>query len=304
MPLFMDRHSVPDATAQDVADAHVSDLEVAGKHDVEFFSYWFDSDDGEVFCFAKAPTSEAMERVHAESHGIAAAEIIEVSESEVVRFLGRVHDPVDASEITTAFRIVVFSDLCRSTELLDRLGQTDYMVLLTEHDLIIRKALAKFGGREVKHTGDGFLVSFEDTDRALSWAIAVHAAFATRKGPDLQVRIGMSAGEPVDHNHDIFGKAVTEASRICAAADPATTLVSQVVHELGVETGHRFNAGRSITLKGFSEPTEVYGLVEDPGHGGHGDGNARRSRRRWSRRKPAAYHPENVDQDEAVPTQG
>ena len=61
VPLFMDRHQVPGASAEDVAAAHVSDLSVAGKHGVEFFSYWFDSDDGEVFCFANAPAAKSME---------------------------------------------------------------------------------------------------------------------------------------------------------------------------------------------------------------------------------------------------
>ena len=51
-----------------------------------------------------------------------------------------------------------------STELLERLGQAAYMKLLAEHDLIIREALIKWKGREVKHTGDGFMVVFEDVE--------------------------------------------------------------------------------------------------------------------------------------------
>jgi hypothetical protein len=41
MRLFMDRHDLVGLTAEDVARAHASDLKVAGKHDVEFLSYWF-----------------------------------------------------------------------------------------------------------------------------------------------------------------------------------------------------------------------------------------------------------------------
>lgn len=206
MPLYMDRHDVPGAAAEETARNHVADLKVAGQFGVEFFSYWHDSTRGLVFCFASAPGEDAVAQAHRAAHGLVPTEIIEVSESDVVRFLGKVHDPVDASEVTSAFRTICFTDLVGSTQLLDRLGQTDYMVLLAEHDLIIREALIRWKGREVKHTGDGLMVVFEDVDKALRWSLDVRDSFEQR--PDLDVRLGMAAGEPVDHDGDIFGAAV------------------------------------------------------------------------------------------------
>jgi class 3 adenylate cyclase len=255
----MDRHNVPGATAEDTANNHVADLEVAGQFGVEFFSYWHDSNEGVVICFARAPGEEAMVDAHAASHGGVPAEIIEVSESDVVRFLGKVHDPVDASEVTSAFRTICFTDLVGSTELLDRLGQSEYMVLLTEHDLIIRKALIRWNGREVKHTGDGFMVVFEDVDKALGWSLDVRESFGQRS--DLDVRLGMAAGEPVDHDDDIFGAAVTMANRICSSAGPEQIHVSDVVRDLGVEQGFSFDGGKTEVLKGFSEPATIYELL-------------------------------------------
>ena len=259
MPLFMDRHEVPGASAQDVADAHVSDLEKAGEFDVEFFSYWFDHNNGAVFCFAKAPKRDAMTAVHEASHGLVPAEIIEVEETDVVKFLGRVHDPRDASELTSPFRTIVFTDIVGSTELLDSLGQAEYMVLLTEHDLTIRKSLISWKGREVKHTGDGFMISFEDVSRALGWAIDVRDTFASHA--DLDIRIGLAAGEPVDHDEDIFGAAVTLASRICGVARPGTVKVSDIVHDLGADAGFTFESGAEESLKGFADPVKTYVLV-------------------------------------------
>ena len=157
------------------------------------------------------------------------------------------------------FRTIGFTDLVGSTELLDRLGQSEYMVVLTEHDLIIRKSLFKWSGREVKHTGDGFMVAFEDVDRALGWSLDVRQAFEQRS--DLDVRLGMAAGEPVDHDNDIFGAAVTMANRICSAAGPEQIYVSEVVRGLGVEEGFTFDEGRTETLKGFSEPATIYQLL-------------------------------------------
>jgi class 3 adenylate cyclase len=255
----MDRHDVPGATAEETARNHAADLKVAGQFGVEFFSYWHDSTRGLVFCFASAPREEAVAQAHRAAHGLVPAEIIEVSESDVVRFLGKVHDPVDASEVTTAFRIICFTDLVGSTELLDRLGQSKYMVLLTEHDLIIRRALLTWRGREVKHTGDGFMVAFEEVDKALGWSLAVRESFGERS--DLVVRIGVAAGEPVDHDGDLFGSAVTMANRICSHAAPGQILVSDVVRDLGVEKRFRFGGRQTTTLKGFSGPAAIYELL-------------------------------------------
>ncbi|MDX1468458.1 MAG: DUF4242 domain-containing protein [Acidimicrobiia bacterium] len=259
MPLFMDRHDVPGASAHDVANAHVSDLEKAGEFGVEFFSYWFDHNDGAVFCFARAPERDAMKAVHEASHGLVPAEIIEVQEGEVVKFLGRVHDPRDASEITSPFRTIAFTDIVGSTELLDTLGQAEYMVLLTEHDLAIRKSLISWKGREVKHTGDGFMISFDDAGRALGWSAAVRDMFDTKE--NLTIRLGLAAGEPVDHDDDIFGAAVTLASRICGAAEPGTVKVSDVVRDIGTEAGFEFDSGTEESLKGFADPVKTYVLL-------------------------------------------
>jgi class 3 adenylate cyclase len=133
------------------------------------------------------------------------------------------------------------------------------MVLLTEHDLIIREALIRWKGREVKHTGDGFMVVFEDVDKALSWSLDVRDSFEQRS--DLDVRLGMAAGEPVDHDDDIFGAAVTMASRICSSAGPGLICVSDVVRDLGVEKGFRFDGGQTKVLKGFSQPATIYELL-------------------------------------------
>ena len=55
MPLFMDRHDVPGVTAEQVAQAHQADLGAGAKFGVQFLAYWFDADQGEAFCLAKAP---------------------------------------------------------------------------------------------------------------------------------------------------------------------------------------------------------------------------------------------------------
>jgi hypothetical protein len=81
MPLYMDVHrGLEGLTAEDVAKAHERDLEVQEKHGVKYLRYWFNEEDGTVFCLSEAPSKEASEAVHREANGLVADEIIEVVE--------------------------------------------------------------------------------------------------------------------------------------------------------------------------------------------------------------------------------
>jgi class 3 adenylate cyclase len=269
MPLFMDRHKVPGATARDAAEAHVSDLELADRHSVQFLSYWFDEDAGGVFCFASAPARANLEAVHRESHGLVPNEIIGVSENDVLRFLGKVHDPRDHTEVTSPFRAILFTDLEGSTAILSALGDTAFLSLLGEHDAVIRRAVLAWRGREVKHTGDGIMAVFDGVADALNGAVAIQEGFTKRllegRDPELRVRIGVAAGQPVDHDDDIYGATVVLASRLCDAAAGGQTLVSDTVHDVGAEGGFSFRPAGRRHVKGFSDSAAVFQLVAAPG---------------------------------------
>lgn len=267
MPLFMDRHDVPGATAKDAAEAHLRDLEMSGKHSVEFLSYWFDAEAGGVFCFAKAPARENLEAVHRESHGLVPNEIISVAEDDVFRFLGRIHDPKDYTEVTSPIRTILFTDLQGSTSLLQQVGESSFLTLLGEHDTIIRRAIFSRRGREVKHTGDGIMAAFDDAANALQCAVDIQHGFAERfpddGGPLLRVRIGLASGKPVDRNDDLFGSAVVLASRICDVAQAGQILVSDAVRQM-VDRQYRIRFAGARPLKGFAEPVPVFEVLTGP----------------------------------------
>jgi class 3 adenylate cyclase len=264
MPLFMDRHDLPGVTPEQVAQAHLIDLSIAPKHGVQFLTYWFDAEAGAAFCLARAESPRDMAAVHAEGHGLVPNVIIPVVEDNVLKFLGRIEDPGGAPA-SSGFRTILFTDLEGSTAILNEVGQSAFMLLLTEHDLIIRRALVGSRGREVKHTGDGFMGSFDDVGRALACAIAIQDGFDERNGRDegraLRVRIGLAAGEPVDRGDDLFGATVNLASRICAAADAGQILVSEEVAGLGMDVGYEFRDAGARFLKGFAEPTPLFELL-------------------------------------------
>lgn len=81
MPLYMDVHEHIDGlTADAVAAAHRRDLEVQGNHDVSYLKYWYNEDEGKVYCLVDAPSPEAARAVHSEAHGLVADKIVEVHE--------------------------------------------------------------------------------------------------------------------------------------------------------------------------------------------------------------------------------
>ena len=83
MPLFMDIHrNMTGLTPEGLTEAHKKDLEVQGKHGVNFVNYWYNESDGTIFCLCDAPNKEAAAAVHKEAHGGVADEIIEVKAGE------------------------------------------------------------------------------------------------------------------------------------------------------------------------------------------------------------------------------
>jgi class 3 adenylate cyclase len=218
-----------------------------------------------VFCLAEAEAKEDIETVHREAHGLAPADVIEVDPLLVEAFLGRVQDPpavTRGEEVITesAFRVVMFTDMEGSTEMTAGLGDDGAMEVLRRHNAIVRAALQHHGGREVKHTGDGFLISFCSTASALAAAVEIQRELQKHNASapvPIRVRIGMCAGEPVAEDGDLFGSTVNLAARICAAAQAGQILTTPVVRELCLGKVFHFDAPESRRLKGFDQPVEV-----------------------------------------------
>jgi Protein of unknown function (DUF4242) len=81
MPLFMDVHTIDGGvTVDDVAGAHMADLQTQDQYDVKYLRYWVNEEDGKVFCLVDAPSADAAATVHKEAHGLVADEIYPVHE--------------------------------------------------------------------------------------------------------------------------------------------------------------------------------------------------------------------------------
>jgi class 3 adenylate cyclase len=139
--------------------------------------------------------------------------------------------------------------------------------LLATHDRVVAEAIAREGGRVVKHTGDGVLASFHRVDAALRAGIRIQQQLELEaRGANatevLEVRIGINPGNPVERSDDIFGVAVAVAARLCALAEPGQILVSGVVRELVEDrdlAARLLDAGRR-PVRGLASALQVYGV--------------------------------------------
>ncbi len=154
-------------------------------------------------------------------------------------------------EFARALLTVLFTDIVDATGHAASLGDGRWRDLLAQHDTQVRAELARFGGREVKTVGDGFLATFDGPpSRALRCALAI-----TRAARDLgvEVRAGMHTGECELIGSDVGGMAVHIASRVCGLAGAGEVLVSGTV--FGTVVGGPF----SFEDRGFHELKGVPG---------------------------------------------
>ena len=94
-------------------------------------------------------------------------------------------------------RTFVFTDIVGSTPLAEALGDDAWQELIRWHDQSLRSVFNRYGGTEVRQTGDGFFVAFEDPSAAIEAAVGVQRSLAEHRrshGFAPQVRIGLRGG--------------------------------------------------------------------------------------------------------------
>jgi hypothetical protein len=119
--------------------------------------------------------------------------------------------------------------------------------------------LNRHGGTEVRQTGDGFFVAFEDASAAIEAAVAVQRSLTEhRRGHGFapQVRIGLHEAQASTRAIDFAGRGVHEAARIGSLAGRGQILASvNTVHSAA--TRFPVSTPRSVILKGVSRPVDV-----------------------------------------------
>lgn len=272
MPIYMDRHNVEGITAEQLEEAHAMDLALQNKYQIRFLSIWFDGEQGLSFCLAEAPDGESVQHIHQETHGNVPSDVIEVDLDKVKAYLGRISDPEHVpgdpplAGIDSAFRVIMFTDQQDSTAAALRYGDRKAFELLQIHDNLAQEAIEENNGRIVKHTGDGFMCSFSSIVEALNSAVTFQQKLAVynRENRDMpiHVRVGLNAGNPVEHAGDLFGITVQVAARVCNQAQPDQILVTGIIRELCNDPRweNKYHDAGRVALKGLPNTVQLYAV--------------------------------------------
>jgi len=151
----------------------------------------------------------------------------------------------------------VFTDIIDSTSLWEH-NQIAMQISLTIHNRIIRDEIFRFGGYEVKTTGDGFYIAFARAQSAMQFSLAVQEALKNIEWPEaihqrrlqrdptcrhikgrppgLAIGIGMHFGKPfnvelnpITNRVDYFGPMVNAGARLQGEAGDDTIAVSDAL---------------------------------------------------------------------------
>jgi class 3 adenylate cyclase len=173
----------------------------------------------------------------------------------IEEFLTGVRRGVDPGR---AVSTVLFTDIVRSTERAQELGDERWLELLNLHDEAAHRLAEAFRGRVIKTTGDGVLATFDGPRRGIGASVALREELH-RIG--LEIRSGIHTGEVELRDQDVGGMAVHIAARVMSAAAPGEILVSRTLRDLIVGSEVRLEERGGHTLKGIEGDWELFAVV-------------------------------------------
>ena len=165
-------------------------------------------------------------------------------------------------EPTRMLATVLFTDIVGSTARAAELGDAAWTDLLEAHHGRVREQLARYGGREMRTTGDGFFALFDGPARAVRCALGLAAAI---RPLGLEIRAGLHTGEVEVAGEEIQGLAIHLGARIAALAGAGQVLVSRTVRDLVIGSGLSFKDAGTHTFKGVPDQWQVFRALASAG---------------------------------------
>ena len=160
---------------------------------------------------------------------------------------------------------VLFTDIAGSTAMTQALGDAGAQEVVRAHNRIVRAALTAFNGREVKHTSDGIMASFNKVTDGVDASIQMQRETMQHnaQNPDLplHLKIGINAGEPIVEDNDLFGTVVQLSARIVDKAKADQIFVSEIVRGICTGKSYQFQSKGGYEMKGFEGPMTLYEVM-------------------------------------------
>jgi class 3 adenylate cyclase len=169
--------------------------------------------------------------------------------------------PVDTPSGTA---VIVFADIVDSTGITERVGDAAFRERARTLDERLRSVIRAAAGTPVegKLLGDGVLAVFTSARQAIDAALRCAAS-----GDDLelQLHVGIHAGDVIREGDNVFGGAVNITSRISGLSAPNEVLVSATVRDLArTSAGVTFEDRGKHALKGIDDPQRVFAVRSRP----------------------------------------
>ena len=193
---------------------------------------------------------------------------------------------------TTQLRALLFTDLCDSTLLVERMGDAAAAELFQDHDRLVMALQQRWNGQQIDRS-DGLFMLFERPVDALGFGLDYQRglqALGGKRNILLRARIGLHVGEVLLWNNsaesialgakpvEVEGLAKPMAARLMQLAQPGQFLVSATAEsmvrraagDLGeISQGLKWKSFGRWRFKGVAQSMEVFGL-HDPATRGLG----------------------------------
>lgn len=161
---------------------------------------------------------------------------------------------------------IMMTDIVGYSGSMERDEQRAYRMLL-EHNNIVRAAVVKYRGREIKTIGDAFFVVFRSAADAVDCAISVQQSLrdynVSKEDRDkIAIRIGVHLGEIMVTANDVFGDGVNVAARIEPLAKPGGICISGDVYSVvRKKTEYQFEKLEGVKLKNIAIAPDIYRII-------------------------------------------
>jgi len=206
MPLYLDFHKLEtsDISTEELHETHNMDLAAQAEFGVTELKYWVNLEAQNLFCLVRAPNKEACNKVHENSHGNTACNIIEVSEAEFNLYFGVGHDinelaHTEAGEFDTGFRTILL------------LSHTDFTGQSDQYLNEVIELIEAHNGVRVIYPEDDILVSFIYASDAILCAQAIRKLLKSIPN-EAELNLTLVSGRPVDEvGNEMFEEAKKKA---------------------------------------------------------------------------------------------
>jgi adenylate cyclase len=153
---------------------------------------------------------------------------------------------------------IAFADLAGYARLTVERGDEEALEAVERFVEAVEQTLPH-DARVVKMLGDEVMVVASDPVALTGWAVGLQSEIDPEQPPP---RIGIHYGDALYRDGDYYGREVNQAARVVARASGGEVLVTRPVvdNAAGVD-GLQFRRIGEVSLKGFSEPTELFEVL-------------------------------------------